>query len=338
MQSLFHSHLIKYINLGCFSKSDYIFSLLNGSQIFKKNATKLIQLNKLEVDSEANITTDEIEVNLNYYQGKNSFVLKLSSLMQKELNNNLFGAYLHGSLATGEEIKYSDFDALIILKDSVFEDKKSLSTAALKLNRLIKIMHEFDPLQHHGWFVLTESMLKNYPVAYFPIELFKHSVSLLPLNGLSFDVSCDQNKTDFEAPFLQLSNELLKKLQHKYRPQNSFALKSFLSEFMLLPSFYLQSKNKEAVYKKNSFELAKKYFSDEEWNIMNQVSEIRKDWNYEISFFQRKLLCHRNTIVRKISRKFAPVIPNSTSEKLTDEFYTAMSILVLSMQANIKST
>ena len=69
---------------------------------------------------------------------------------------------------------------------------------------------------------------------------------------------------------------------------------------------------------------------------MELVSEIRKDWNYEISYFQRILLCSRNATVRKLSRKLAPAISGSITKKLTIEFYAAMSSLVLAMQSNIK--
>jgi hypothetical protein len=257
--------------------------------------------------------------------------------LKDDLEEDLFGAFLHGSIATQEEINYSDFDALVILKDDVFDDGKRVSRVGLILNRLQQIMHDFDPLQHHGWFVLTESMLKNYSNSYFPFELFNYSVSLFPQKELNFDVYSDSSKTDFKSPFLQLSNELLKKLKYGYRPQNTFALKSFLSEFMLLPSFYLQSKNNKAVYKKNSFELARKDFSEHEWIIMDQVSEIRKDWDYNINSLQKKLLCSKNSVVRKLGRKYAPKIPNPIEDKLTIEFYKAMSSLVLAMQNKLKS-
>ncbi|MBL4710644.1 MAG: hypothetical protein JKY48_19635 [Flavobacteriales bacterium] len=333
---MFHRILISYINSGGFSKSDFFLGLIFPFLVFQKNSKRLMYLFRQEKDFEIDSST-KLSVQVELYQGTNPYVKKMMAQLKGELKEDLFGAYLHGSLATQEEILYSDFDALVILNDTVFENEKRLSKVALKLNRLQKNMYDFDPLQHHGWFVLTESMLKNYPTAYFPIELFKHSVSLLTSEGLRFDISYDSNEIDFETPFLQLSNELLKKVQYNYRPKNSFALKSFLSEFMLLPSFYLQLKNKKAIYKKESFELARKDFSDKEWNIMDQVSEIRKEWNYEISVTQRNLLCHNNSVVRKLSRKFAPEILNSIAEKLTDEFYAAMSSLVLSMQTNVKS-
>lgn len=336
MKSEFHSLLIQYITNGILSKWDYLHSFFDISKSYRKNAKKLIQLHHEQSIFGKLNKKEEVKIESSYYRGKNTFVVKMMSGLERELGEDLFGAYLHGSLATQEEIRYSDFDALVILKDTVFENEKSLSKVGLKLNRLQQIMHEFDPLQHHGWFVLTESMLKNYPISYFPLELFNYSVSLLPSKGLSFDVTHNRHITDFETPFIQLSNELLQKIKGKYRPQNSFALKSFLSEFMLLPTFYLQSKNKSALYKKHSFKMAQKDFSAEEWNIMDRVSKIRKDWNYEISSFQRTLLCNRNAIVRKLSRKYAPAISSSIAEKLTDEFYLAMSSLVLAMQTNIK--
>ena len=41
------------------------------------------------------------------------------------LANHLAGAYVHGSIATDEEVPYSDFDALVILRDSAFESADS---------------------------------------------------------------------------------------------------------------------------------------------------------------------------------------------------------------------
>jgi hypothetical protein len=334
---MFQRALISYVNSGGLTKIDFILGLLYPRFVFQKNSKKVISLWQQEEKTDC-VSSLNTTIQVSSYRGINPSVLKLITHLKNDLERDLFGAYLHGSLATQEEINYSDFDALVILKDDVFSDINSISRVGLKLNRLQKVMHEFDSLQHHGWFVLTESMLKNYPNSYFPLELFKYSVSLLPEKGTNFDVHHDSSNTDFKSPFWILSNELLKKLNNNYRPKNTFTLKSFLSEFMLLPSFYLQAKNNMAVYKKESFELARKDFSEPDWLVMDLISEIRKEWYYEISSFQKMLLCNRNAVVRKLGRKFAPNIPSSIEIKLTATVYKAMSSLVLSMQDKLKSS
>lgn len=336
MISVFHFNLIQYINTGILSKKDYILSLIAPSKLFKRNASKIVRLHQESILPNKSIGKETKNIHIKPYSGNNRIVLELMARLESELKEHLYGAYLHGSLATQEEIRYSDFDALVILKDTVFEEVKRLFSIAIKLNQLRQIMHQFDPLQHHGWFVLTESMLKNHPVAYFPTELFKHSVSLLSSKGLEFDLFYDLNEIDFEAPFWKLSNDFLKKMNRNYRPQNSFAIKSLLSEFMLLPALYLQLKNKKAVYKKHSFEEARKDFTDREWEIMDRVSKIREEWNYQSSAIQKFLLCHKNNTVRKLFRKYAPPVSKDIEEKLTEEFYAAMSSFVLLMQSKIK--
>jgi hypothetical protein len=338
MMSVFHSYLVQYINIGCFSKVDYILSLINSSKLFSRNALKAIRLyEEVSVKNAESIKRTESPIELKVYNGNNTFVHEMMSRLHSELNIDLFGAYVHGSLATNEEIAYSDFDALVILKDAVFENEARLLNAASKLHSLQQVMHEFDPLQHHGWFVMTESMLQDYPSLYYPVELFQHTRSLLKNQGLNFSVQIKETTHQkFQTPFYHLSNGILNKLKKGYRAKNSFELKSLLSEFMLLPALYLQAKSHMGVYKKDSFPLAEKDFEKEAWEIMNEVSSIRTEWNYQLSPIPKYLLSHRNYTIRKIGRKYAPKILDSISEKLSANFFERMTHLTQQMQSKLK--
>jgi len=101
---------------------------------------------------------------------------------------------------------------------------------------------------------------------------------------------------------------------------------------MLLPALYLQAKEKRGIYKKYSFDLARKDFKEEEWRIMDEVSEIRQNWNYSLSPLQRKILTINHPAIRKIAvRYFSPPIPREIKNKLNPEFYRRIYDLCLAV-------
>ena len=83
---------------------------------------------------------------------------------------------VHGSVATNEVIPYSDFDGLLIVKDA-FVNSKQLNQFK---RASMKLILEFDPLQHHGWFQIKQSDLQNYPQYYLPFEILEHSKLMFP--------------------------------------------------------------------------------------------------------------------------------------------------------------
>lgn len=332
---IFHEKLHQYINWGgCFTKKDLLLGLFIPKAPFQRNKKQLLDsltVKQKEENHTQSYVTQKVQITL--YGGSNKYVRKMMQELDR-LKGELVGAYLHGSLASNEEIKYSDFDALVILKDAVFEEGK-IAQVCHQLHQLQKIMHEFDPLQHHGWFILTESMLKNYPYTYFPLELFSHSASLLN-KGLEIEILFNKERIDFQLPFLRLSSSILRKLENGFRPSNSFELKSLLSEFMLIPSLYWQAKEKTGVYKKNSFDLVRKDFSEGDWEIMKKVSELREIWKYEMNVFQRFFLTSQSAFIRKLARRIAPRVDDKIANKLNIEFYQKMLKLVVLMRNTIE--
>ena len=131
----------------------------------------------------------------------------------------------------------------------------------------LKIIKHFDPLQHHGWFIIYESSLSNYDTTFFPIELYKKSKLVYPFKDINIKINV-RKKLDFYSPF-DLSASILKKIEQKITgPNNSSELKSF-SKPNNVVSAHLQAKHKKGIYKKDSFIIAKIDFSETNWKAID---------------------------------------------------------------------
>lgn len=265
------------------------------------------------------------------YSDPKNFCLikKIQELINGGNSYIFYCVIIHGSLSTDENIPYSDFDGLLILKDKYCESKDLKKF----INESTKIIYEFDPLQHHGWFIITERELLTYPQTYFPFELFEFSRLIYPGKEIELKIMLN-DEYDYHEPFMHLSNSILDQIR-KSPPQNIYTLKSFLSQVMLLPTIYLQSKLKKGIYKKHSFKIASADFSREDWQIIDNISEIRKNWQYSINKIQHWFLTQPNPIIRKIGKRIAPPIPQEFNEKLTDGFYNKILTLLNSMEKKL---
>jgi len=333
----FNWDLTRYVNYGgALSKYESYISIVLPSFTFKVNALRITQSFKKYLNRAHRKTDTSLEVHIQPYDHGNSHVWAMIHYLQKYLKDDLVGAYLHGSLGTYEEIPYSDFDALVIIKDHVLKDSDNLAKAARSLYESQSIMFDFDPLQHHGWFILTEADLKYYPEHYFPLELFAHAKSLFHDKGLTLTAHTQYSSDNNRQAFNDLSNSIIKRIDANKYPNNMFQLKGLLSEFMLLPAFYLEARNGKGIYKKDSFNKAKEDFSERDWSIMDEVSLLREQWAYDISFLQKWLLTRRPPISRFLARYYAPVIPKGMKKTLTDDFYHRIQNLALLMQKNLQ--
>jgi predicted nucleotidyltransferase len=280
-------------------------------------------------------TNPFIRIQVGPYRGRNPHVYKMVEYLKNQLGKDLIGAYIHGSLGTYEEVEYSDFDALVIIKNEVFESPERLSEVAKKLSNARAIMFNFDPLQHHGWFVLTEADLRAYPEYYFPSELFLYAKSLFPDRGLELEIQIQNSSKQIRESFDKLNSSIIKRMTKKDYPRNMYELKSLMSQFMLLPALYVQVRDKKGIYKKFSFDAAKVDFMEEDWSVMDEVSALRENWFYEISLLKRWLITRPTPLSRFLAKKYSPVIPEQIRRVLTDDFYHRMGHLAITMQRNI---
>jgi hypothetical protein len=276
-----------------------------------------------------------IRVQVNPYQGSNRHIYKMTAFLARHLDNDLVGAYVHGSLGTYEDVSYSDFDALAILKNDVFLSTGRLIRVASRLQKARSIMFDFDPLQHHGWFVLTEAHLNCYPAWYFPVELFDYAKSLFIEQGMELTIKLNPSRKEEREIFTRYSDKILKKIKKYPHPKNLYQLKSLLSGFMLLPALYVQARDGKGVFKKYSFDAAKSDFINEEWAIMDEVSLIRKNWCYRMSSAKRWLFANAHPFARYLSQGYAPSIPLNIRQHMSEDFYARMIRLILSMRNKI---
>ena len=324
----------RYVNGSVFVRSDLLLSVICPGTLFAKYSEKFTEKYQDLTGAPIETGSPERVLSVNPYQGNNKHVQAMIQYLNQHLRDDLYGAYVHGSLGTGDEIAYSDFDALVILLHDVFESPGRLQRVARKLNAARAIMVDFDPLQHHGWFTLTEAHLNRYPEHYFPLVLFDYAKSLLSHGG-DLKMVVSHSTAEMRQAFQSVVDGVIGKLERKCYPTNTYELKSLLSEFMLIPTLYLQAKNEEGVFKKESFRLARKDFPTDDWTIMDEVSEIRSEWKSEISLLKRWIMSRANSFGRYYAKRFAPAIPPKLQRKLTSAFYIRMKNLAILMKKKI---
>lgn len=332
---MFHSNLEKYINGGCLSRRDIIWSVASSRIPFKKNAYLIQQGFRLLNIPNSNLPSKRLHIEV--YKGKNPFVVNMMKYLQTYLKKDLIGAYVHGSLGTYEEVAFSDFDALAIIRNGVFSSSTRLADVAIKLNNARSIMFDFDPLQHHGWFVLTEKDLDCYRESYFPSGLFQYAKSLFFEKGTELEIHITDSAQACVNNFHKISNSIIKEIGERCYPQNMYSLKCFLSKFMLLPSLYVQIRDKRGIFKKYSFESAKKDFTKQDWSIMEDVSSLRGKWSYNIPHYKKRFISQPKMISRLLQKMFAPEIPSIIKEKLTYQFYQKIDRFVIIMKGKVES-
>lgn len=275
--------LNRYINGGYFTPSGGLLSVFTPNLLFHRNAKVISKL--YSGHNHVSSTGSEV-IDIPAYSGSNPNLKQLSKELES-LKPSLKAALVHGSYATGDEVAYSDFDGLIIVSKSAMNNKRQLADVAIRLHQLRKIMHLIDPFQHHGWFVLSEYDLDNYPEWFLPTAVLYHSKSLIGPSKIEIKVQVTPD-VDFRKSFLRLCDSLKRKLSASKTDWNLYQLKAIFSEFMMLPSSYVQARDDKGIFKKYSFAEMRKDFKEEEFAVMDEVSNIRSNWMYDLTDRQRK--------------------------------------------------
>ena len=322
-----------YFKNGCLTKTDKLLALFFPKIVYSVNAKKIVSA--FNQDNHSPDTSNKtVSVSIANYPHSNKQVIDLGLFLQQNLLHDLAGAYVHGSVATDELIPYSDLDALVIIKDKVFDDKKRLLKVALKLKDAETFMFKLDALQHHGWFVIAERDLLNYDNNYFPVELFEYCKSIFPSGLLKFNFNVAPN--NYSASSINICNRISKITASGKCPSTVYELKNLLSEFMLMPALYVQARDRKAIFKKFSFEKAKVDFTKEEWNIMDEVSEIRELWKQENISAHSERLAERFSIIPLVSNLIRAKVSSELKQKINSAFLKRMNLLAESMRTKIE--
>ena len=331
MDEDFRLQVLRFFKSGMLSSGDKLAGILFEKFIVGSNAKK-IAAQYASINSRT--TADgKIDIAINRYKGGNLVALKIRDHLEAAAGSNLIGAYLHGSIATSEVIGYSDFDGLVIVKSECMKNPQKLAGLFTALKETEMMMLDMDPLQHHGWFVLTEADLVEYPEHYFPTVLFNHAATLFGESTLTMQLN-PAGYTDYFVPsFNHLSQSILSKLETGSYLQNYYAFKNLLSEFMLLPAIYLQAKTGKGVFKKYSFSLLDKELGAD-YSIMNVISGLREKWNYKPPPGYLKLRKRG-----KLSKNFAArsgQLPEETLSAFRNELGQSMKKFVNQLQSRIQ--
>jgi predicted nucleotidyltransferase len=199
----------------------------------------------------------------------------LIRLWEQELRRDGVGFYLHGSLATGEVTDYSDCDTFLVLDDRTVTDADALLYLRSRLVASLRTLKAFDPHQHHGHFVVSETDLSAYPEPFLPLAALRGAVTLAGAQRLRIvtrvadDYAIQQCRT--------VASTIAAHKQQDPRGWSGHDLKLFLSQLMLLPTLVLGAEGR-FVYKRDSFALARPQFSADEWASIEWASRLREQW------------------------------------------------------------
>ncbi|MFC2141350.1 hypothetical protein ACFLR7_00265 [Acidobacteriota bacterium] len=322
-------------NGGIFSKVDLLLSWFFPWLPIRRHCKNILKLRTEFQSNFSKIDTEAYQIHIEPYRGQNASVLEMMSYLNKYLKRDLLGAYVHGSVGTCEEILYSDFDALVIIKDSVFNSEQRLKRVAHRLSKARSIMYRFDALQHHGWFVFAQQDLSLFPSYYFPFELLSYAKSLFPANGHSLHVEIPKQCFAYKENFLSHCDTIRNRIVRGENPRNMYQLKLLLSQILLLPALYLQSRDCVGVFKKYSFDTAKTDFDKDDWVSIETASHIRNMWFYNMPPLT-KLICSRyEPFYRTIISYIAPKITPKIKHHLNHDFYKSVLQLINKMEMKL---
>ena len=273
------------------------------------------------------------KLTINKYDGNLNLVGELTKLIENKYADLFYAVIVHGSVATKEVVPYSDFDGLLIVKDISLTSKRLQRFKAESM----KLILRFDPLQHHGWFQIKESQLKDYPQYYLPYEILLHSKLIFPpTEYIEVNLTINKDEIDYKRRLKQLTTSIQNQSNTDFKTVRLYVFKSFLSKVMLLPSMYYAAKYNHGIFKKDSFIVVRKDFNAEEWSCIETATFIRANWNYSLNPIQKQIMIHPERIFRRLTKKYiAPKFSNEINKELDKEFFKSLDLFIKRINKDI---
>jgi hypothetical protein len=221
-------------------------------------------------------------------------IAELYDFINSHLQEYISYFFLLSSLATLDYKKgWSDIDSFMVIQDDVVRDGRRLSKLRELCIEAWQYFLRITPLQHHGFIIVTESDLLSYPTSYMPPAVFEQSFSML---SDSRTITFKTKKSDSGAlkglkGRAVVLKEALQTGVFKHHPyqgrylytnfRNSedamYQLFCLLGYIMTVPAYFMDGIEK-GCYKGESFNLARPFFSDRAWEVINKASEVRSLW------------------------------------------------------------
>lgn len=184
---------------------------------------------------------------------------------------------VHGSLATLDFTRFSDADTQLFLTEDAFASPEMILEVAKLISHNNLYLKDFDPLQHHGYFVATDLDRTAYPEPFLPLETMRRARRLFGEEEQTFATRplpfADQFAAWHMGHFFRHSY-----LSHRW-PRQPFDVKRYLSRFSMLPVLHLELLENEYPYKGDVFTNWQRHFPPHVWHPFQTVSSVRATWN-----------------------------------------------------------
>jgi hypothetical protein len=183
---------------------------------------------------------------------------------------------LHGSQATGDACAFSDVDIAVVLDDSRPFTLGEHRGAVRELKRVLRAIYRYDCLMHHGLMFVVQSDLQRYDQSFLPLETFRRACALHGPAMLSVrTVEPDGQKA--KERLRRAVAVMREQAEAEFWQRNDFALKRFISNVLLIPALVAAARGRY-VYKKDSFEVAREWFTALDWTGIARAEEFRALW------------------------------------------------------------
>lgn len=267
--------LKRFLEHGVRDRRDRILHLFHPALV---QARHLHLFEELKHETQQQLHFDTTEATVPPYQGTNPVALAIASLFARHAHPAVMAALVHGSIATEEEISYSDFDGILIIDPMRIESKREAKELLHLIRKSEELMYRQDSLQHHGWNILLKSDLSGYPDDQLPFVLIRHSRCLYPLREMKVAVRIYPEKMNYTQGIEQVLRSVERKTRSGAFAGNLFKAKQYFSEILLLPALYLQARYHEPVWKKESFTRIRAELEQQHLELIEEISALRINW------------------------------------------------------------
>lgn len=237
---------------------------------------------------------------------------------------------LFGSIARASTTGYSDVDGILVVEDRAVTDPATLRALRARVLAAGRAVLEYQPLQHHGFHVVTPALLAHGAAALrLPAEALESTASLF---ARPTRVTFGAAQAAPGAAFRALARTLL---QIESWPRHAWHAHRTVAMFELAPALYLQARGHPCA-KHRSYELARADFP-EEWLAYDVLREVRALWPRQPRpALRRTAAALRNpwTAVA-VWRRLPARVPTAIAALLDDECLQGLQRLIRSMAARV---
>ncbi len=236
-------HNLKYKNIMLNQKKLYNEFLNN--PVIKKFDMKLCRLKSSENSIQKIKLRKDTLSNINFAKisgWRRELLLNIDSYLKKNylIKNEVISLQFIGSIGSKNPISYSDFDCVVILP-LMKSLNNNLNFKIKKLMRKLRYFSlQFDPIQHHDIFILTEDELIGGVKPFYPLSLFEYSWGY---GRNHFYTSKNNLYPGNRINFLK-NNQYFRSLSHNNITNISlYSFKYILSSAFMTPVYFYNFKN-----------------------------------------------------------------------------------------------